>query len=161
MPSNLIRSFPVNATTFTVVTWIIRWTTPSMQETSVTYQETASLVQESLAATFASSQDRHHHVAQDPLEPLEWMGMKLFPQAPIHNYAAAAQLSNDDCRWIAPANWNGGSGAQSAPVRNRATDNTKAGPIIHEPRQQQHQEPEPTEKCDPAQCKVETQESTH
>ena len=68
MPSTLLRSFPVNATTFFVVASILRWTSPSpspspfasngRQESSVTYQDAASLVHESLAATATFAHER-------------------------------------------------------------------------------------------------------
>ena len=41
MNSTLIRSFPVNAVTFSVVTWILRWASP-FEEESVTYQKDVS-----------------------------------------------------------------------------------------------------------------------
>lgn len=54
MPTTLIRSFPVNAVTFSVVTWFLRTFEPSPESSSVTYQDAASYqVQETNKASFA------------------------------------------------------------------------------------------------------------
>ena len=47
MPSTLIRSFPVNAVTFSVVTWMLRWMEPSTKS-NMMYQDASQLVHDSL-----------------------------------------------------------------------------------------------------------------
>lgn len=52
MTSTLIRSFPVNAVTFSVVTWILRWASPlEEKESGVSYHQDASalLIQDSFS----------------------------------------------------------------------------------------------------------------
>jgi len=78
MPSTLIRSFPVNATTFTVVTWILRWASQrdgsssggalslAATESPVTYQDAAAVhlqlkQHESLTAHFSAAHAERHH----------------------------------------------------------------------------------------------------
>lgn len=53
MPSTLIRSFPVNAVTFSVVTWMLRWMEPS-PESAIMYQDASQLVHESLQTVAAA-----------------------------------------------------------------------------------------------------------
>lgn len=72
MPTTLIRSFPVNAVTFSVVTWMLRWCEPSPESSSVTYQDASSLqVPESLVNTTPFTHD-HHHVTSRPHHN-EWL----------------------------------------------------------------------------------------
>jgi hypothetical protein len=60
MPTTLIRSFPVNAVTFSVVTWMLRCFEPSSESSSVTYQDASSLQrQESLVNTTSFTHDHH------------------------------------------------------------------------------------------------------
>ena len=72
MPTTLIRSFPVNAVTFSVVTWFLRAFESPAEAGSVTYQDIASFqVQESLATTATFGQDRQ--VFCRPVHN-EWLG---------------------------------------------------------------------------------------
>lgn len=60
MPTTLIRSFPVNAVTFSVVTWMLRCFEPSSENSSVTYQDASTLQrQESLVNTTSFTHDHH------------------------------------------------------------------------------------------------------
>ncbi|KAI9565283.1 hypothetical protein GHT06_009068 [Daphnia sinensis] len=72
MPTTLIRSFPVNAVTFSVVTWMLRWCEPSAESSSVTYQDASSLqVPESLVNTASFAHDYHHVTNRMPQN--EWL----------------------------------------------------------------------------------------
>lgn len=106
MPTTLIRSFPVNAVTFTVVNWCMRTLAPSSQnKSSVTYQDASSYqMQESLAKTVSFAQD--HQVFGRPHQN-EWLaewkslaptlvigGINSAGSIPIRNYTVHCSCSD-------------------------------------------------------------------
>lgn len=71
MSSTLIRSFPVNAVTFSVVTWILRHF-EQVEGSSVTYQEASSLqMQEPLASVAPFAHE--HHVFNRAHQHFDWL----------------------------------------------------------------------------------------
>ena len=69
MPTTLIRSFPVNAVTFSVVTWMLRCLDPSPESSSVTYDAASSAsLQVQNTASFA-----HDHQVVGRFHHNEWL----------------------------------------------------------------------------------------
>lgn len=109
MPTTLIRSFPVNAVTFSVVTWILRFE-PLPESSSVTYQDASSL-QESLVNTASFA---HDHQVVGRSHQNEWLpewkpfipalmlgGIGPIGSVPIRNYTTTVNCRCTD--WISSA----------------------------------------------------------
>ncbi len=72
MPTTLIRSFPVNAVTFSVVTWMLRCFEPSPESSSVTYQDASTLQRpDSLVSTTSFTHADHHMLSR--MHQNEWL----------------------------------------------------------------------------------------
>lgn len=69
MPTTLIRSFPVNAVTFSVVTWMLRCFDPSPESSSVTYQDASTLQRPESLVAHAD----HHHMLSRMRDQNEWL----------------------------------------------------------------------------------------
>lgn len=108
MSSTLIRSFPVNAVTFSVVTWILRWMEPSAcsNVNNIMYQDASQLVQESLHnVAYALAQENQtvdwpYHCDTPWLAGWKRLGGQLalnftgFSAMPARNYATSYRGSD-------------------------------------------------------------------
>jgi len=112
MSSTLIRSFPVNAVTFSVVTWILECSTPHSNETSnVTYQNASSLMQQHQQQESLVVQDQPVNRPQqhEAIFVAEWQhfglshlglaGVASIGLSPVRNYAIHCRCSD----WIGNA----------------------------------------------------------
>lgn len=108
MSSTLIRSFPVNAVTFSVVTWILEWSQNRVHssESNVTYQDGSSLIQESLVVQDQQPVSRPHH-QHETIFVAEWQRFDFgvwhlglagaaIGVFPVRNYAIHCRCSD----WI-------------------------------------------------------------
>lgn len=80
MPTTLIRSFPVNAVTFSVVTWMLRCFDPLPESSSVTYQDASTLQRPESLVAHAD----HHHMLSRMRDQNEWLAdFQWKPLAPV------------------------------------------------------------------------------
>lgn len=133
MTSTLIRSFPVNAVTFSVVTWILRWTEPSASSSNnIMYQDASQLVQESLHnVAYALAQENQsvdwpYHCDTPWLAGWKRLGGQFalnftgFSAMPMRNYATSYRGSD----WL----FGSGAGSVSSENGNNSSSRHHAAP---------------------------------
>ena len=138
MSSTLIRSFPVNAVTFSVVTWILQCSTPHSNESSnVTYQDASSLQMQRQESLVVQDQPVNRPQQHETIFVAEWqhfgvshLGLATGTAAaaavglfPVRNYAIHSRCSD----WIGNAlAWTSFSNFYQVP-----TTTAPPPPVVH------------------------------